>query len=115
MELQIYAYKCRKCGQLHYPFRMVCKKCKANEPHGFDPVPLPKKGTLLTYTNLSTLPADFNVAQLTLGIVELENGLRVTGQVRIPEPKTGMAVRMNVETVRSSEFSKNLGMVFYAA
>ncbi|HOW96911.1 MAG TPA: hypothetical protein P5567_13355 [Kiritimatiellia bacterium] len=115
MELQVYGYKCRKCGQLHYPFRMVCKKCKANEPHGFDPVPLPKKGKLLTYTDLSTLPADFNVAQLTLGIVELENGIRVTGQVRIPKPKTGMAVRINIETVRSSEFGKNLGMVFTAA
>ena len=27
MALEIYAYKCKKCGQLHYPFRMVCKKC----------------------------------------------------------------------------------------
>jgi len=115
MTLNIYAYKCRKCGQLHYPFRMVCKKCKANDPHGFDPVALPKKGKLLTYTELFTLPADFAVAQLNLGIVELENGMRVTGQLKIPKPKTGMAVRMAVETVRSGDFSKNLGMVFYAA
>ena len=74
MALEIYAYKCKQCGQLHYPYRMVCKKCGKNEVFEFDTVPLPRKGKLLTFTTVYNLPPDFNVAKLGLGIVELENG-----------------------------------------
>lgn len=115
MSRNLYAYKCRKCGQLHYPYRMVCKKCGENEHNEFDPVPLPDRGKLLTFTRLSTLPGDFNVAALELGIVELENGIRVTGQLKIPKPKAGMKVQGVVEVVRQSEFRKQYGMVFYPA
>jgi uncharacterized OB-fold protein len=113
MALEIYAYRCKKCGQLHYPFRMVCKKCGKNEVFEFDTVPLPKKGKLLTFTTVHNLPPDFNVAKLGLGIVELENGMRITGQLKIPHPKFGMAVAGEVEIVREAEYSKNYGMVFY--
>ena len=115
MALEIYAYKCKKCGQLHYPFRMVCKKCGNKEPFEFDTVPLPKNGKVLTFTTVHNLPPDFNVAKLTLGIVELENGMRLTGQLKAPSPKIGMAVRGKVEVVREAEYSKNFGMVFYPA
>ena len=30
MDREVFAYKCRKCDTLHYPFRMVCKNCRAN-------------------------------------------------------------------------------------
>jgi len=115
MTLEIYAYKCRKCGQLHYPFRMVCKKCGEKEPFEFDTVPLPKKGKLLTFTTVYNLPPDFNVAKLGLGIVELENGMRITGQIKIPHPKMGMPVIGKVEVVREAEYSQNYGIVFYPA
>ncbi len=115
MKLEIYAYKCRKCGHLHYPYRMVCKNCKANAHNEFDPVPLPRKGKLLTYTTVYNLPPDFAVPTLGLGIVELENGIRITGQLKIPKPKTGMAVEGKVEVVRQGTYKKNYGMVFYAA
>jgi uncharacterized protein len=115
MALEIYAYKCKKCGQLHYPFRMVCKKCGQNDFFEFETVPLPKKGKLLTFTTVHNLPPDFNVAKLGLGIVELENGMRITGQHKIPQPKLGMAVIGKVEIVREAEYSKNYGMVFYPA
>ncbi|HRY30738.1 MAG TPA: OB-fold domain-containing protein [Elusimicrobiota bacterium] len=112
--MDIYAYKCRKCGHVNYPYRLVCKKCRGNEHEEFDPVPLPKKGRLLTFTRLHTLPADFLVATLSLGIVELENGVRITGQLNIPEPAIGMKVKGEVEPVRTDEFRKHYGMVFSA-
>jgi len=115
MSPNIYAYKCRKCGQLHYPYRMVCKKCHANEHNEFDPVPLPRKGKLLTFTRLHTLPGDFNVATLLLGIVELENGIRILGQLSIEKPRTGMPVTGTVGVVRQSELRKHLGMIFSEA
>jgi scaffold protein (connect acetoacetyl-CoA thiolase and HMG-CoA synthase) len=115
MSLEIYAYQCKKCGQLHYPYRMVCKQCGKNEHDEFDPVPLPKKGKLLTFTNVYSLPADFSVAKLGLGIVELENGIRMMGQLSIPKPQIGMAVSGKVEVVREGDYSKNYGIVFYPA
>ncbi|NQV05082.1 OB-fold domain-containing protein [bacterium] len=115
MAREIYAYKCRLCGTMHYPFRMVCKECKANDFFEFDPVPLPKSGTLLTHTTVYNLPAQYEVATLGLGVVELENGMRMLGQLNIEQPKIGMAVTGTVEVVRKETYDDFYGMVFTAA
>ncbi len=115
MAREIYAYKCRLCGTLHYPMRMVCKGCKKNDFFEFDPVPLPKSGTLLTFTKVYNLPAQYEVATLGLGIVELENGMRMLGQLEIEDPKLGMAVKGTVEVVRKETYDNYYGMVFTAA
>ncbi len=113
--MELYGYKCKKCGHLHYPYRMVCKNCGKNEHNEFDPVPLPRKGKLLTFTILHNPPSDYEVVTLGLGIVELDNGIRVTGQLRIPNPKIGMKVRGEIDVVHSAEYDKQYGMVFYKA
>ncbi len=115
MAREIYAYKCRLCGTMHYPFRMVCKGCKQNDFFEFDTVPLPKTGKLLTYTTVYNLPAQYEVATLGLGIVELENGMRMLGQIEIDEPQLGMAVKGSVEVVRQETYDSYYGMVFTAA
>ncbi len=115
MNRDIYAYKCQKCGELHYPFRMVCKKCGKNKQFEFDTVPLPKKGKLLTYTEVYNLPPVYEVEKLGLGIVELKNGMRITGQLRIPNPKIGMKVIGDVEVVRKETYDNYYGMVFSEA
>ena len=115
MAREIYAYKCRLCGTMHYPFRMVCKGCKQNDFFEFDTVPLPKKGKLLTFTTVYNLPAQYEVATLGLGIVELENGMRMLGQLEIDEPEIGMAVEGSVEVVRKVTDDDYYGMVFTAA
>ncbi|MFH1329659.1 MAG: OB-fold domain-containing protein [Actinomycetota bacterium] len=115
MERQIHAYRCRKCGALHYPFRMVCRECGENGPHEFDPVPLPREGTLLTFTFVHNLPAEYEVARLALGVVELSNGLRMLGQLDVAEPTLGMKVVGKVEVVRREAYSSRYGMVFRAA
>jgi uncharacterized OB-fold protein len=115
MEKNIYAYKCKRCGHVHYPYRTICKECGQNDHNEFDIVPLSKKGKLLTFTHLYTLPADYETVKLTLGIVELDDGQKITGQLRIEEPKIGMKVKGEVETVRKDEYNKYLGMVFYSS
>ena len=115
MQRDIYAYKCRKCGHLHYPFRMVCKECRQNDFFEFDIEPLPKNGKLLTFTKVHNLPAEFEVPTLGLGIVELENGLRITGQLEVADPQIGMAVTGVVKVVRRSAYDQFYGMVFRAA
>ena len=118
MQRDILGYKCRKCGFVHYPYRTRCRKCGHVEfERGsivMDPVPLPKNGKLLTYTHAYALPPQFELTHLTLGIVELDGGQRITGQLKIAEPKTGMRVKGKVEVVRKDDYKKDYGMVFYA-
>lgn len=110
METSILGYKCRKCGHVHYPPRTLCRKCLHNE---FDTAPLPKDGKLLTFTIVHTLPPDFDVPNLTLGIVELDNGQRITGQLKIKNPTLGMRVRGKIEVVRREDYNAYRGIVFY--
>jgi uncharacterized OB-fold protein len=115
MAREIYAYRCRLCDTMHYPFKMVCSGCKQNDFFEFDTVPLPKAGKLLTFTRVYNLPAQYEVATLGLGIVELENGMRMLGQLEIDEPVMGMPVQGTVEIVREEPYDNYYGMVFRAA
>ncbi len=112
MAREIYAYRCRRCGTLHYPFRMVCKSCRENDMFEFDPEPLPKRGKLLTFTHVHALPADFDVPRLGLGMVQLENGIRMTGQLAVEDPTMGMDVVGEVNVVRHAGYEDRYGMVF---
>ena len=94
---------------------MRCRKCQKTEYTDFEQVPLPTDGKLLTYTRLYNLPPDFEVPSLGLGIVQLSNGVRVTGQLRIEKPKLGMKVKGEVGVVRKTSYEKNYGMVFSKA
>jgi uncharacterized OB-fold protein len=117
MKKDILGYRCRKCGEVHYPIRYRCRKCGHSQfDEGsivMDAFPLPRAGRLLTYTHVYALPPDFEAVSLGLGVVELDNGQRVTGQIRIPEPKTGMRVRAEVDEVRKETYATYYGFVFY--
>lgn len=116
MEKNILGYKCRKCGHVQYPYRTRCSKCLHVEWQKadivYDTVPLPKQGKLLTFTHLYALPPDFERVRLTFGIVELEGGQRITGQLNIDEPHTGMKVMGHVGVVRKDQYTKREGMIF---
>ncbi len=118
MRKQILGYRCRKCGYVNYPYRTRCRQCRHVEWDGvdivFDAVPLETAGTLLTFTDAYALPADFEKVKLSLGIVELDGGQRVTGQLAIADPQPGMRVEMRVELVRTDGYEKRYGAVFYA-
>jgi uncharacterized OB-fold protein len=112
---QIYAYRCRSCGTLHYPFRMRCKECGNLEFFDFDAEPLPMTGRLITFTHVHNLPAEYEVERLGLGVVELDGGIRVVGQLDIEEPGMGMAVTGAVGIVRRETYDDYWGFVFRAA
>ena len=111
----VYGYRCRSCDTLHYPFRMRCKGCGNLEFFEFDAEPLPTTGILLTYTHVHNLPAEYAVERLGLGVVQLVNGIRVTGQVDVEQPQMGMAVAGAVEVVRHETYGDFWGFVFRAA
>ena len=74
---KLMAGKCTRCGKIHLPPRPLCDNCYSQE---FTWTPVPSKGKLVTYTVIHIAPQQFQpLAPYTMGIVELENGLKIPG------------------------------------
>jgi len=72
--------KCKKCGAIHLPPRPLCDKCFSKE---FEWVEISRKGKLLTYTIIHVAPSQFqSMAPYVVGIIQLENGLKIPGMIR---------------------------------
>jgi uncharacterized OB-fold protein len=99
-KIAIVAYKCKKCGKLHYPFHDRCLACKSRE---FDKVEPQGDARLLTFTRIYNLPWGFDQRYLTIGVVEFENGVRAMGQIKADESydlKIGMLLHPAWEPIR---------------
>jgi hypothetical protein len=112
MDPKVNAAKCHKCGKLSYPTHYYCAACGATE---FDPVPIEGEGKLLTFTRAYALSLDYDDLFIGLGIVELDQGIRATGQICIDEPEIGMRVRATVGPVRDVNGRDVYGLIFKAA
>lgn len=109
MARTIDAARCRACGRLAYPTHYYCPSCGGRE---FDPVAIDGEGTLLTWTRAYALPLDYAALYITLGIVELDMGVRATGRLEIDEPTVGARVRVSVGRVREIEGHDVNGLIF---
>ncbi len=105
------AAKCTSCGKLSYPTHFYCPACHGTR---FEPVPVQGEGKLLTWTRVYALPLDYSVLYITLGIVELDMGIRATGRLDIGEPKIGARVRAGVGPVRETGGNPIPGLIFTA-
>lgn len=112
MEHKVNAAKCKKCGKLSYPTHFYCPQCSATE---FEAVPVEGEGTLLTYTRAYALPLDYDDLYLTLGIVQMDQGIRATGQLNIENPEMGMRVKATVAPVRDVDGRDVYGLKFEEA
>lgn len=71
--------KCKKCGKIHLPPRPLCDNCYGTE---FTWNEISGKGKLLTYTIIHVAPPQFQAfAPYAVGIVKLNNGLRLPGMI----------------------------------
>jgi uncharacterized OB-fold protein len=92
--------KCQACGELSFPPRLVCKKCKSrlSEPHRFI-----GRGTLYTFTTIYQTPDRFDAySPYVVGLIDLEEGVRITAQltdVRPEEVEIGMALEMVIRQI----------------
>jgi hypothetical protein len=99
-EIGIVAFRCKKCGKLHYPYHDRCLSCKERE---FESVKPQGTAKLLTFTRIFNLPWGFDQRYLTIGVVEFENGVRAMGQIKADEYaplQTGMVMQPTWEPVR---------------
>jgi uncharacterized OB-fold protein len=73
------AGKCKKCGAVLFPKRLICPECGHRE---FEMIRLQREGTLLTYTIIHVGPKKFgDQTPYAIGIVELKEGVRLLSQI----------------------------------
>jgi uncharacterized OB-fold protein len=91
--------KCKKCGKIHLPPRPLCDKCFSKE---FEWTQIKPKGKLVTYTIIYVAPPQFEqMAPYAVGIIQLENNLKIPGMIRDVEReriKIGMELTMQFDT-----------------
>ncbi len=95
------AGKCKNCGKVCFPPRLVCPKCGNRE---FETIRLSDQGVVKTYTVIRVAPSQFTgQAPYAVGIIELEGGVRITAQivdVPLDEIKMGQKVRIEFRRVQ---------------
>ncbi len=89
------ANRCAKCGLKFFPPRLICPECLGRD---LEAAKLADKGSLLTYTIIRVPPSQFkDQAPYAVGIVELEDGVKLTGQIvdaAFEDIKTGMRLKL---------------------
>jgi hypothetical protein len=88
--------KCKKCGKIHLPPRPICDNCYSVE---FTWTEISGKGKLLTYTVIHVAPPQFQaLAPYTVGIVKLENGLKLPGMISdLPHDQLKIGIEMIID------------------
>jgi len=104
-EGKLMAAKCRKCGAMLLPPRPLCTKCFSTD---FDWVKLSGRGKLLSYTVIHVSPPQFeSMAPYVVGIVKLEESLRLPGMIRSVEPekiRVGMTLTVDFDKSMPSQW-----------
>lgn len=108
---RIEATKCKKCGKLFFPPRLICSACKSRE---FDKVKLSANGEIITYTVIHTPPSQFkDISPYAVGIVKLDDGINITAQIVDQKPETikiGQRVKLEFRRIQKDG---DAGVLFY--
>jgi uncharacterized OB-fold protein len=73
------AAKCKQCGELSFPPRLICSGCGARE---FEKEKLSDQGKIVTFTTIRVAPAQFTTqSPYNVAVVESDNGVRIMTQV----------------------------------
>lgn len=111
-EIAITAYKCKKCGKIHYPFHDRCLACKSRD---FEMIKPEGNASLLTFSQIFNLPWGFDERFLIIGVAEFENGVRAMGQIKadsIDQLKLGMKMKPSWEPIRVQYGENVYGLKF---
>jgi uncharacterized OB-fold protein len=95
------AVKCRGCGKVWFPPRLVCAECGKK---AFEQVKLAGEGKVETFTVIRVAPCDFtDQAPYAVGVVELDGGVPIQCQIVDCAPedlKIGMPVKIEFRKVK---------------
>ena len=111
-EIPITAFKCKKCGRVHYPFHDRCLTCRGRE---FAEIKPEGEARLLAYTAVFNLPWGFDQRFLIIGIAEFANQVKAMGQIRaesVDQLKRGMKMKAGWEPVRLQHGEAVYGLMY---
>jgi uncharacterized OB-fold protein len=105
------AGKCKKCGKICFPPRIVCPVCGGRQ---FDTVKLPDEGILKTFTIIRVAPSGFeDEVPYAIGIVEFSPGVSTMMQITDCAPEElaiGMPLKIEFRCVQKEG---NAGILMY--
>lgn len=104
--------KCAQCGKVCFPPRDACPVCNSDQ---MVKVALPKRGKVVTYTVMYTVPPNFEIFKpYIIALVQLEDGTHLTTQLTDCKPED-ITLGMDVEAVirKINEDGKD-GIIYYA-
>ena len=95
------AERCKKCGKIYFPPRVICSDCKSCD---FELLKLKDEGRLLTYTVIRVAPSQFvNQSPYAMGIVKLDEGVNLLAQIVDCEPEQlqiGMKLKLEFRKIQ---------------
>ncbi|MCG6919653.1 MAG: Zn-ribbon domain-containing OB-fold protein [Acidobacteria bacterium] len=95
------AARCTSCGEISYPPRLACRKCRSRK---FESVVLADEGKILTYTITRVGPSQLaDLTPYAVGVVELEGGVRIMAQIAdcdFEELAIGQRVRLEFRKIQ---------------
>ena len=103
---------CRDCSKIMFPRRLVCPACASKniEPHS-----LSGRGRLMTFTIIRVAPDGYgDQVPYAVGLVELDEGVRLMGQVVDCDPealKIGDTLKTQFRRMREEG---KTGMIMYS-
>ena len=105
------AGKCKKCGHINFPARLICPECGTKE---FETIRLGGRGKLETFTVIHTAPDGFaDLAPYAVGIVQLEEGVKILAQITDCNPaEIKIGDKLITKFRRINEEGKT-GMIMY--
>ncbi|MCP2519168.1 Zn-ribbon domain-containing OB-fold protein [SCandidatus Aminicenantes bacterium Aminicenantia_JdfR_composite] len=96
------AGKCKKCGYICFPPRLICPKCKNRE---FETVRLNDEGKIASFTIIRVPPEQFSdLSPYAIGIIELNDGVKILAQIvdcDFEELEIGKRVKVEFRKIRS--------------
>ncbi len=92
----LYGSRCASCGKVYFPVRHICPKCRRSSIGKMERHRLSGKGRVHSFSVVHDAPPQLAVLKpYAVAIVEMDEGVKVTGQlvdVEIEEIDIGMGV-----------------------
>jgi len=100
---ELIGVRCEDCGKEYFPPLSRCRNCGS---YRLVDAAMPRIGKLESYTVLKVVSSEFKgMEPIVLGIVELENGVRLISQIEtdsIDSLKQGMELKMKIASIKDS-------------
>ena len=103
-EYYLIGSKCRSCGAVAFPKRMVCHKCRKDT---IEEMPLGKRGKLASFVVAWAVPEGFKPPMM-LGYIDMPEGVRLLSMITGCEPsynalELGQEMGLVFEQIRTDE------------